>query len=129
MGCSMPGLPDHHQLPGLLKLMSIKSVMPSNHFNFCRHLFLLPSASPSSFPETRSFPINQFFLPGGQSTGASASASVLSMNIQDLFPLGLTGLISLQPKGLSRVFSNTTVQNHQFFGAQPFLWSNSHTHT
>ena len=66
---------------------------------------------------------------GGQSTGASASGSVLPMNIQDWFPLGLTGLISLQSKGLSRVFSNTTVQKYQFFGTQLSLWSNSHIHT
>ena len=66
---------------------------------------------------------------GGQSIGVSASESVLPMNIQDWFPLGLTALISLQSKGLSRVFSNTTVQKHQFFSAQPSLWSNSHIHT
>ena len=71
-----------------------------------------------SFPASGSFPIGQFFTSGGQSIGASASASVLLMNIQDWFPLGLIGLISLQSKGLSRVFSNTTVQKHQFFGAQ-----------
>ena len=73
--------------------------------------------------------MSQFFASGGQSIGASASISVLSMNIQDLFPSGLTGLISLKSKGLSRVFSNTTVQKHQFFGAQLSLWSNSHIHT
>ena len=67
-----------------------------------------------------------FFASGGQSIGVSASASVLPVNIQDWFPLGSTGLIYLQSKGLSRVFSNTTVQKHQFFGAQPSLWSNSH---
>ena len=66
---------------------------------------------------------------GGQSTGASASASVLPMNIQHLFPLGLTGLISSQSKGLSEVFSNTTVWKHHFFSTQPSLWSNSHIHT
>ena len=82
-----------------------------------------------SFPASGSFPINQFFTSGGQSIGASASASVLLMNIQDWFPLGLTGLISLQSKDLSRVFSNTSVQRHQFFGAQLSLWSNSHIHT
>ena len=71
--------------------------------------------------------MSQLFASGGQSIGALASASVLPMNVQDgFFPLGLTGLISLQPKGLSRVFSNTTVQKHQFFGAQLSLWSNSH---
>ena len=71
-----------------------------------------------SFPASESFPMSQFFTSGGQSSGVSASASVLPMNIQDWFPLGLTGLISLQSKGLSRVFSNTTVQKHQFFSAQ-----------
>ena len=69
-----------------------------------------------SFPASGSFPVSQFFTSGGQSIGVSASASVLPMNIQDWFPLGLTGWISLQSKGLSRVFSNTTVQKHQFFG-------------
>ena len=79
-----------------------------------------------SFSASGSFTVSQFFTSGGQSFGVSASASVLSMNIQDWFPLGLTGWISLQSKGLSRVFSNTTVQKHQFFGAQPYLWPNSH---
>jgi len=73
--------------------------------------------------------MSHFLASGGQSTGALASASVLPMNIQDWFPLGLIGWISLQSKGLSGVFSNTTVQKHQFFGAQPSLWSNSHIHT
>ena len=82
-----------------------------------------------SFPVSGSFPTSQFFASGGQSVGASASTSVLRMNIEDWFPLGLTGLISLQSKELSRVFSNTTVQKHQFFGAQLSLWSNSHIHT
>ena len=70
-----------------------------------------------SFPASESFQMSQFFTSGGQSTGVSASASVLPMNIQDWFPLGWTGWISLQSKGLSRVFSNTAVQKHQFFGA------------
>ena len=78
-----------------------------------------------SFPRSGSFQTSQFFASGSQSIEASASVSVLPGNIQDLFPLGLTSLISLQSKGLSRVFSNTTVQKHQFFGAQPSLWSNS----
>ena len=73
--------------------------------------------------------MSQFFASGGQSIRASASASVLPMNIQDRFPLGWTGWISLQSKGLSRVFFNTTVQKHQFFGAQPSLWSKFHIHT
>ena len=78
-----------------------------------------------SFPASGSFPMSQFFASSGQSIGASAS--VLPMNTQDLFPVGLTGLISLQSKGLSRVF--TTVDKHQFFGAQLSLWSYSHIHT
>ena len=82
-----------------------------------------------SFPASGSFPMSQFFASGSQSTGISASASVLTMNIQDWFPIGLTGLISLQSKQLWRVFSNTTVPKHQFFGAQLSLWSNSDTHT
>ena len=82
-----------------------------------------------SFPASGSFQMSQLFTSGDQSTGASASASVLPVNIQDWFPLGLTGLISLQARGLSRVFSNTTVQKHQFFGTQPSFWSNSHIHS
>ena len=82
-----------------------------------------------SFPASRSFPMSQFFASGGHSTRASSSASVLPMNIQDWFPLGLTGFfISLQSKGFSRVFSNTTVQKHQFFSIQLSLWFNSHIH-
>ena len=82
------------------------------------------SSCPQSFPASGSFPMSQFFTSGGQSIGVSTSASVLLMNIQDWFSLGLTGLISLQSKGLSRVFSNTTAQKHPFFGAQLSLWSN-----
>ena len=82
-----------------------------------------------SFPASGSFPLSQFFTSGGQSIWVSASASVLPLNIQDLFPLGWTGWISLQSKGPLRVFSNTTVQKHQFFSAQLSLWSNSHIHT
>ena len=87
------------------------------------------SSCPQSFPASGSFPMSQFFAWGSQSIGVSASTSILPMNIQDWFPLGLTGWISLQSKGLSRVFSNTTVlEKHQFFGAQISLWSNSHLH-
>ena len=82
-----------------------------------------------SFPASGSFPMSWLFPSGGQSIGASASASVFPKNIQGWFPLGQTGLNSLHSKGLSRVFSSTTVQNHQFFGTQPSLWSNSHIHT
>ena len=82
-----------------------------------------------SFPASGSFQMSQLFTSGGQSTGVSASASVFPVNIQDWFPFGWTGWISLQSKGLSRVFSNTTVQKNQFFGTQLSLWSNSHIHT
>ena len=98
----------------LLIFMSIELVMPSNHLVLCRPLLLLPSI----FPASGTFPMSQFFASGGQSIGVSASTSVLPMNIQDWLPLGWTGWISLQSKGLSRVFSNTTVQKHQFFSAQ-----------
>ena len=106
-----PSITNPWSLP---KLMSIESVMPSNHFILSHPLFL----HLQSFPASGSFPMSQFFPSGSQRIGVSASTSVLPMNIQDWFPLGLTGLISLQSKGLSRVFSNTTVQKHQFFGAQ-----------
>ena len=89
-------------------------------FNFC----------PQSFPGSGSLPVSQLFASGGQSIGVSASKSVLPMNTQDWSPLGWTDWISLQSKGLSRVFSNTIVQKHQFFGAQLSLCeSNSHIHT
>ena len=100
----------------LLKLMSIKSVRPPNYLILCRPLLLLPSI----FPASGSFPMSQFFVSGGQSFGASASASVRLMNIQDRFPLGWTGWISLLSKGFLRVFSNTAVQKHQFFSSQLF---------
>ena len=91
---------------------------------------VVPSSSClQSFPASGSFPVSQFFTSVGQNIGVSASASVLPVNIQDWFPLGLTGLISLQSKVLSRVFSNNTVWKHQFFGTQLSLWSNSHIHT
>ena len=108
----------------LLKLMSIEVVMPSNHLIFCHPLLLLPSF----FPSIRVFSMSQFFPSDGQSIGVSASTSVLTMNIQDQFPVGWTGWISLL-SGLSIVLSNTAVQKHQFFGAQLSLQSNSHIHT
>ena len=82
-----------------------------------------------SFPASGSFLMSQLFASGGQSIGASVSASALPMDIQDWFPLGWTGLISLQAKGLSRVLSSFTVRKHQFFSAQPSLWFNSHIYT
>ena len=115
------------------------SPTPRAYSNSCpssqwRHPTISSSVIPfsscfQSFPTSGSFPVSQFFISGGQSIGVSASASVLPMNIQDWFPWGLTGWISLKSKGLSRVFSNTTVQKHQFFGAQLSSQSNSHIHT
>ena len=87
------------------------------------------SACPQSFPESGSFPMSQLFASGGQSIGVIASTSGLTMNTQDWSPSGWTGWISLQSKGLSRVFSNTTVQKHQFFSTQLSSQSNSHIHT
>ena len=87
------------------------------------------SSCPQSLPASGSFPMSQLFAWGGHNIGVSASASVPPMNTQDWSPLGWTGWISLQSKGLSRVFSNTTVQKHQFFGAQLSSQSNSHMHT
>ena len=111
----------------LLKLMSIESMMTSNHLILCRPLLLLPSILPSIRAVLMlTFPMSQFFASDGQSIGVPASASVLPMNIQDCFPSGLTGLISMMSKGLSRVFSSTIVQKCQFFNAQASLWYNSH---
>ena len=94
------------------------------------HPLSSPSPScPQSFPASGSFPMSQLFTSGGQSIGVSASTSVLPMNTQDWSPIGWTGWISLQFKGLSRVFSSTMVQKHQFFGAQLSSQSNSHIHT
>ena len=105
MNCSTPGLPVHHQLQSLLKLMSIESVMPSNHLILPRPF----SSHFQSFPVSGSFQMSWLFASGGQSTGVSVSTSVLPVNIQDQFPLGWTGWISLQSKGLSRVFSSITI--------------------
>ena len=127
-----PHEPQHTRPPlsitnsqSLLKLMFISSVMPYNHLILCHPLLLLPSI----FPSIRVFQMSQLLPWSGQSIGVSASASVLPMNIQEWFPLGWTGWISLQSKGFSRFFSNTTVQKHSFFGTQLSLWSNSHIHT
>ena len=106
--CSTPGFAALTNSRSLLKFMSIESVMPSKHLILCRTF----ASCLQHFPESGSFPVSQFFTSGGQSTGASASASVLPMNIQDRFPLGLSPLISLLSKGFSRVFSNTPVQKH-----------------
>ena len=105
-----------------LRLTSIESVMSSSHLILCRPLLLLPPIPPS----IRVFSMSQLFAWGGQSTGVSALASLLPKNTQGWSPSEWTGWFSLQSKGLSRVFSNTTVQKHQFFGAQPSSQSNSH---
>ena len=109
----------------LLKLMSLKLVMPPNHLILC-----CPPSSPV-FNLSHHQGLFQWVssASGGQTIGVSASTLVLQMNIQDWSPLEWTGLIPLQSKGLSRVFSNTTVQKHQFFGTQLSLWPNSHNHT
>ena len=118
-------LPVHHQLPEFTQTHVHwvgDAIQPSHP--------LLSSSPPAPNPsQHQSFPLSQLFTWGGQTTGVSALASVLPMNIQDWFPLGWTGWISLQSKGFSRVFSNTTVQKHQFSGAQPSSQSNSHIHT
>ena len=111
MNRSTPGLPVHHQLPE--STQDSESVMPSNHLILCCPLLLLPSI----FPSIRVCSNESAFASGGQSSGVSASTSVLPVNTQ-WSPLGWTGWISLQSKGLSRVFSNTTVQKHQFFCTQ-----------
>ena len=108
-----------------LRPMSIESVMPSSHLILCRLLLLLPPIPPS----IRVFSNDSTLCMGSQSTGVSALASFLPKKSQGWSPLEWTGWISLQSKGLSRLFSNTTVQNHQFFGAQPSSQSNSHIHT
>ena len=115
------------------------SPTPGAYSNSCPlspwcHPTISPSVVPfsshlQSFPASGSFPMSQHFAWGGQSIGVSASASVLPMNTWDWSPLGWTGRISLQSRGLSRVFSNITVQKHQFFGSQLSLWSKSHIHT
>ena len=126
MNCSTPGFPVHNHSRSLPKPMSNDSVMPSNHLILCHPLLLLPSILPSirvfsnesalriRWPKYWRFSFNILGIP---------------MNTQDWSPLGWTGWISLQSKGLSRVFSNTTVQKHQFFGAQLSSQSNSYIHT
>ena len=114
MDCNMPGFPVHHQLP------EFTQTCPSSQW--C-HPTISSSVIPFSsclqtFPVSGSSKMSQFFASGGQSVGISASGTVLPMNIQDWFPLGWSGWLSLLSKGFSRVFSNTTVQKHQFFIAQ-----------
>ena len=122
--CSTTGFPILHYLLELLKLVSIDLVMPTTT-SFSVAPF---SLCPQSFLAAGAFPISWLFASSGQTIGISASASVLPLNIQGWFPLGLTGLISLLSKELSRIFSNI-IRKHQFFGTQLSLWSNSHIHT
>ena len=124
MNRSTPGLPVHHQLPEFTQT-SIESVMPSSHLIFGRPLLLLPPIP----PHIRVFSNESTLRMSGQSTGVSALASFLPKKSQDWSALGWTGWISLQSKGLSRVFSNITVQKHQFFGTRLSSQSNSHIHT
>ena len=120
MEYSMPGFPVLHYLPdGVCS----NSCPLSWWCNLTISSSVTPFSCPQSFPASGSFPVSWLFASGGQSI--DASASVLPMNIQGWFPLGLTSLISLLSKGLSRVFSNTTVWKHQFFSAHPSLWSSS----
>ena len=123
MDCSMSSVPVLYYLPEFAKTHAFELMMPSKHLFLCHPLLLMLSISPTS----GSFPTSWLFLTRGQSIGASAL--ILPMNIQDWFPLELTGLISLQSKQLSRVFSSTTIQKHQFFVSQPSLWFNSHIRT
>ena len=122
MDCSTPGFPVHHQLPKLAQThvhQVSDAIQPS-------HPLSSPSPLPLIFPSIRVFPSESVLHIRWPNIAVSVSASVLPMNIQYWFPWGLTGWISLQSKRLSRVFSNTTVQKHQFVGAQLSLWSNSH---
>ena len=124
MDCSMPGIPVHHQFLEFIQthvLWVHDAIQPSHPLSY--------SSWFQSFPASGSFPMSQFFSSGGQSMGVSATVLVLPMNIQVWFSSGWTGWISSQSKGLSRVFSNTTVQKHQFFSTQVSLQSNSHIHT
>ena len=118
MDGSTPGLPVHHQLPEFI--WWCHPTISSS---------VIPLSCLQSFPMSGSFPMNRLFASEGQSIQVSALASVLPMNFQNWFLLELTGLIPLQSKELSRVFSNTIVQKHQFFGIQTFLLFNSHIHT
>ena len=125
MDCIMTGLPIHNQLPEFTQT----HVHWINDTNPTVSSSVITSFCLQSFPASGAYQMSQFFVSGHQSIGVSASASVPPMNIQDWSPLGWTGWISLQSKGLSRVFSNTTVQKHQFFGTQLSLWFNSYIHT
>ena len=124
MNCSMPGLPVQHQLPEFTEIHAHRvgdAIQPS-------HPLLSPSPPALNLSQHQSFQMSHFFTSGDKSIGVSASTPVLLLNSQNWSPLGWTGWISLQSKGLSRVFSNTTVQKHQFFSTQLSLLSISHIH-
>ena len=123
--------PQHARLPCPSPTPGVYSISCPSRW-WCHPIIsssVVPFSCFQSFPATGSFPMDQLFTSGGQSIGVSASTSVLPMNTQDWSPIGWTGWNSSQSKGLSRVFSNTTVQKHQFFGPQLSLQSNSHIHT
>ena len=125
MNRSTPGLPVHHQLPEFTQTHVHRvsdAIQPS-------HPVIPFSSGPQSLPASESFPVSQLFAWGGQTIGVSALTSFLPKKSQGWSPSEWTGWISLQSKRLSRVFSNSTVQKHQFFGAQPSPQSNSHIHT
>ena len=122
MSCSTKGFLVWTIFWSLLRLMSFESMMPPTIWSFVIPFF----SCLQSFPASESFPMGWLFTSGGQSIGTSASASILPMNIQSWVPLGLIGLIPLLSKELSRVFSSTTIQKHQFFSAQASLCSNSY---
>ena len=127
MNSSMPGLPVHHQLPEFTQTHVHRvsdAIQPSHAVSSSS-----PPAPSPSLPTSEFFPMSQLFVWGGQSTGASALSSFLPRKSQGWSPSEWTGWISLQPRGFSRVFSNTTVQKHQFFSAQLSSQSNSHIHT
>ena len=123
LDCITPGFPVLYHLPEFAQthVHWVSDAISSSFTHF--------SSYPQSLPASGSFPVSQLFPSGGQRIGASVLASVFPMNIQSWFPLGWTGWISLMPKGLSRAFSSTTIQRHQFFGTQPSLRPNSHIHT
>ena len=125
MECSTPGFSVHQQLLELAQLTLVELVMPSNYLILCCPLFFLPSV----FPSIRVFSSESLLHIRWPKDWSFSFSIALPMNIQDWFPLGWTGWISLQSKGLSGVFSSTTIQRHQFFGTQPFLLSSSHIHT
>jgi len=125
MDCSTPGFPVLHHLPEFAQTQVHwigDAIQPS-------HPLSSPSPPIFNLSQHQSLPVSWVFISSGQGIGASASAPVFSMNVQSWFPLGLAGLISLLSKGILRVFSNITVQKHQFFSAQPSLWSSCHIHT